>query len=68
MSSFKIELNGMTIGMLKKIISDIPDECMIDVFDVGKSGFVDGCELEVTKYENLIPDVSLNIKAESGYY
>ena len=68
MSTFKTKLNGLTIGMLKKIISDIPDECEINVWDIGSTGVVNNCELEIIQYENLKPDVNINIDAESGYY
>ena len=68
MATFKTKLNGLTIGMLKKIISDIPDECEINVWDVGRTGFVNNCELEIIKYEILKTDVNINIEAESEYY
>ncbi len=68
MATFKTKLNGLTIGMLKKIISDIPDESEINVWDIGNTGFVNNCELEIINYENLKPDVNINIEAESGYY
>jgi len=67
MREFRINLNGLTVGMLKKIISDIPDDCEINVWDVGKTGFVDGTELEIITYEHLKTDVNINVKAESGY-
>lgn len=68
MAEFRTNLNGLTVGMLKKIISDIPDDCEINVWDVGKTGFVDGTELEIITYEYLKTDVNINVKAESGYY
>ena len=68
MNTFQTKLNGLSIGMLKKIISDIPDECEIMVWDIGNTGFVDDCELEIISYHNLQPDVNINIKAESGYH
>lgn len=68
MKEFRVNLNGLTVGMLKKIISDIPDDCEINVCDVGETGFVDGTELEIVTYEYLKTDVSINVKAESGYY
>ena len=68
MSEIKSNLNGISVGMLKKLISDIPDECKIMVCDSGDTGYVDGCELEIITYENLNPDININIKAESGFY
>ena len=68
MSKIKASLNGMSVGTLKKLISDIPDDCTIDVWDIGDTGFVDGCELEIITYEHLGPDISINIKAESGFH
>ena len=68
MSEIKIRLNGISVGVLKKLISDIPDECEIMVCDLGETGYVDGCELEIITYENLEPDININIKAESGFH
>lgn len=68
MSEIKISLNGISVGVLKKLIGDIPDECEIMVWDLGDTGYVDGCELEIITYENLKPDININIKAESGFY
>lgn len=68
MSEIKIRLNGISVGVLKKLISDIPDECEIMVWDLGDTGYVDGCELEIITYENLEPDININIKAESGFH
>ena len=68
MREFKTNLNGLTVGMLKKIISDIPDDCEITVWDIGETGFIDGTELEIITYENLKTDININVKAESGYY
>lgn len=68
METIKTKLGGLTIGTLKKIISDIPDECEISVWDVGRTGFVNNCELEIIKYEILKPDININIEAESGYH
>ena len=58
----------MTVGMLKKIISGIPDDCEITVWNVGETGFIDKSELEIITYENLKTDIFINVKAESGYY
>lgn len=68
MGEFRTNLNGLTVGMLKKIISDIPDDCEITVWDIGKTGFVDGTELEIITYEHLNTDININVKAESGYH
>lgn len=68
MTEFRINLNGLTVGMLKKIISDIPDDCEITVWNIGETGFVDKSELEIITYEHLETDISINVKAESGYY
>ncbi len=68
MAEFRINLNGLTVGMLKKIISEIPDDCEITVWDIGKTGFVDKAELEIIHYEHLETDININIKAESGFY
>ena len=68
MSEFRTNLNGMTVGMLKKIISEIPDDCEITVWDIGDTGFVDKTELEILTYENLETDININVKAESGFY
>lgn len=70
MREFRTNLNRLTVGMLKKIISDIPDDCEITVWNAGETGFVDGIELEILTYEHLPvkPDISINVKAESGYY
>lgn len=68
MSEFRVNLNGLTVGMLKKIISDIPDDCKITVWDIGKTGFVDKSELEIITYRYLETDININVKAESGYY
>ena len=69
MSAIKAKLNGLTVGMLKKIIGDIPDDCEITVWDIGNTGSVDDCELEIISYHNLqTTDVNINIKAESGYH
>lgn len=68
MTEFRINLNGLNVGMLKKIISDIPDDCEITVWDSGETGYVDGTELEIITYEYLKTDISINVKAESGYY
>lgn len=68
MSTIKTNLNGLTVGLLKKIIEDIPDDCKINVWDIGDTGFVDDCELEIIIYYTLQPDVNINIKAESGYH
>lgn len=65
-------LQGISVCTLKKLISDIPDDCTIDVWDIGDTGFVDGCELEIVTYEHpydhLGTDISINIKAESGFH
>jgi hypothetical protein len=58
----------MSVGTLKKILEDIPDDCEITVCDVGRTGYVDECELEIIKYANFKTDVYLNISAESGSY
>ncbi len=68
MSEIKIRLNRISVGVLKKLISDIPDECEIMVWDLGDTGYVDGCELEIITYENLEPDININIKAESRFH
>ena len=68
MKEFKINLDGLNVGKLKKIISDIPDDCEIAVWDDGDTGFVDGIELEIVTYESLEPDININVKAESGYH
>ena len=68
MKEFRINLNGLTVGMLKKIISDIPDDCEITVWDIGKTGLVDGTEWEIITYEHSETDININVKAESGYY
>ena len=68
MSEIKTNLNGISVGVLKKLISDIPDDCTIDVWNIGGTGVVDGCELEIVTYEHLKPDININIKAESGFY
>lgn len=68
MTELKTNLNGLTVGMLKKIISDIPDDCEITVRDIGETGFIDGTELEIITYEHLETEININIKAESGYY
>ena len=68
MSEIKTSLNGISVGVLKKLISDIPDDCTIDVWDIGDTGFVDRCELEIITYENLRPDININVKAESGWH
>ena len=68
MREFRTNLNGMTVGMLKKIISEIPDDCKINVWDIGDTGFVDKTELEILIYEHLETDININVKAESGYY
>lgn len=68
MSEIKTNLNGISVGVLKKLISDIPDDCTIDIWDIGDTGFVDGCELEIITYEHLRPDININIKAESGFH
>lgn len=68
MSTITTKLNGLTVGVLKKIIEDIPDDREINVWDIGNTGFVDDCELEIISYHNLQPDVNINIKAESGYH
>lgn len=68
MNEFRVNLNGLTVGMLKKIISDIPDDCEITVWDIGKTGFVDKSELEIITYEHLKTDININIKAESGFH
>ena len=68
MSQIKTNLNGISVGTLKKLISDIPDDCTIDIWDIGDTGFVDRCELEIITYDHLRPDISINIKAESGFY
>ena len=68
MREFRTNLNGLTVGMLKKIISEIPDDCEITVWDIGETGFVDKTELEIVTYEQLEPDININVKAESGFY
>ena len=68
MSEIKTNLNGISVGVLKKLISDIPDDCTIDVWNIGDTGFVDGCELEIITYEYLRPDININIKAESEFH
>lgn len=68
MSKFRTNLNGLTVGMLKKIISDIPDDCEITVWDIGTTGFVDKSELEIITYEHLNTDININVKAESAYH
>ena len=68
MSELRVNLNGLTVGMLKKIISEVPDDCQITVWDIGNTGFVDECELEIITYEHLKTDININVKAESGYY
>ena len=68
MSEFRTNLNGLTVAMLKKIISEIPDDCEITVWDIGETGFVDKTELEIVTYEHLETDININVKAESGFY
>ena len=68
MSEIKTNLNGLSVGVLKKLISDIPDDCTIDVWNIGGNGVVDGCELEIITYEYSRPDININIKAASGFH
>lgn len=68
MIEIKTNLNGISVGVLKKLISDIPDDTTIDVWNIGDTGFVDGCELEIITYEHLKTDININIKAESGFH
>lgn len=63
MIEYRINLNGLTVGTLKKIISKIPDDCKITVWNVGETGFVDKTELEIINYEHLGTDININIKA-----
>lgn len=68
MREIKTKLNGLTIGDLRKLLKDIPDECEISVWDIGNTGFTDLVELEVVKYDYSGIDININIKAESGFY
>lgn len=68
MNKITKNLNGISVGTLKKLISDIPNDCTIDVWNIGDTGFVDRCELEIVTYDHLGTDISINIKAESGFH
>ena len=68
MTEFKTNINGLTIGKLKEIIRDIPNDSEINVWNVGETGFIDSSELEIITYENLEMEVNINVKAESGYH
>lgn len=58
-----------TIGALKKLINNLPDNTDIDICNTGTTGFIDGpVELEINTYEEGEPYICLNIRAESGYH
>lgn len=74
MKTYKLDLNDdITIKQLKEFIKDLPDDLVIDVYNFGDSGIINGVNLEVIEYggkKEDIPvtyDITLNIEAESGY-
>ena len=74
MKTYKLDLNDdITIKQLKEFIKDLPDDLVIDVYNFGDSGIINGVNLEVIEYGDKkedIPvtyDITLNIEAESGY-
>lgn len=53
------KLNGMTIGRLKEIISNIDDNVEINIWD--NSGLVTNIEIEVTEFlEETIVDINID--------
>ena len=57
------ELNGLTVGELKTILEQVPDEVEICVW----SPNVDWVELEVNIYTEEESDVFVNIETKSPY-
>lgn len=58
-----------TVGVLKEILKDLPNNAEIDICNTGSTGFIDSLvELEVNTWENSEPYICLNIKAESGFH
>jgi len=57
------ELNGLTVGELKTILEQVPDEVEICVW----SPNVDWVELEVNIYTEEESDVFINIETKSPY-
>ena len=68
MNTTRTKVNSMSVGTLKTLLEDIPDDCEITVYDEGSTGYVEDCELEIIRYSNSEPDVFLNISAESGFH
>ena len=68
MATIKLDLKTCTVGELKKVLANVPDNTIFDICSVGSTGFVDGIEIEINTYESFPTDVAINVGAESGYY
>ena len=56
------KLNGMTVGRLKEIISNVDDNVEINIWD--NSGLVTNIEIEITEFfEETIVDINID-----GFY
>jgi len=65
MTAITEKLNGMTIGRLKEIISNIDDNVEIDIWD--SLGLVTNIEIEVTRMLLGATDVCINIDGVYPY-
>lgn len=58
-----------TVGALKEILKNLPDDVEIDSYGTGSTGYIDGpLELEVSIWEHSKPDICINVKAESSFH
>ena len=57
-----------TVGELKAFLEDIPDSIEISIESTGRSGYVDGGELEYFEPDLIDGWLDINIEAESCYY
>lgn len=63
----KLNLKTATIKEIKEFINSIPDDTEFSIYESGRSGYVNGVELEYNKYSEFNDTLDLNIEAESGY-
>lgn len=56
-----------TVGELKAFLEDIPDSIEISIESTGRSGYVDGVELEYFEPDLIDGWLDINIEAESCY-
>lgn len=68
MTETTTKLNGLTVRELKELLKEIPDDTEITVWNVGNTGCLEGCDIEVIRYDTIPPEVNICVGAESGFH